>query len=438
MFGGSAKAEEASSLYTKAANAYKMSKDWTAAGKSFTEAAKLQLHRVKSKHEAARLYGEAANCYRKEDARGAINCLESSNGIYNDMGKFNFVAKNNVTIAELYESKELQDYSKAMEHYTAAAEFYKTEQSSGSTNKCLVKVAQYSAQQEQYEQAATIYEEVATACLDNSLTKYSAQGYLFRAGLCRMCGSFPNSVQPHMDRYSDICPPFETSRESKFLHKLAGALDERSDVQFVTAIDEYNRSVKLDEWFKTMLTRLLDKAFPKQNLLASDKNASPSSSSWASMLGRSLFRKTDQGKSKSPCPSSSNSQTAPASGGKAGKSVSSFFSKSEKTTKKVNKNNTSKSAGNILASKQSKRSPAVEEKSGINPFDLDDDEDEVATNPFHDDQDDPGDVSTNPFEEDDDEASLDRQEGKKEKNLNPFDDEDEEMGTNPFEDGDLR
>ena len=118
MFGGVTKAEEACTLYAKAANSYKMAKNWTAAGKSFTEAAKLQQHRIKTAHEAARLYSEAANCYRKEDMRAAIKSLETANTIYNDMGKFNFVAKNHVVIAELYESKDVGDFEKAMDHYT--------------------------------------------------------------------------------------------------------------------------------------------------------------------------------------------------------------------------------------------------------------------------------------------------------------------------------
>ena len=44
------------------------------------------------------------------------------------------------------------DLEKAMQHYRQAADYFKGEESSSSANKCLLKVAQYAAQMEKYEQ----------------------------------------------------------------------------------------------------------------------------------------------------------------------------------------------------------------------------------------------------------------------------------------------
>ena len=68
-------------------------------------------------------------------------------------------AKHHATVAEIYE-REQPDVCKAIAHYERAADFYKGEESKSSANKCLLKVAQYAAQLEQYKKAIAIYEEV--------------------------------------------------------------------------------------------------------------------------------------------------------------------------------------------------------------------------------------------------------------------------------------
>ncbi len=270
MFGGTSKAEQACALYIKAANEYKISKRWSDAGKSFIEASKLQAQRLKKKHEAARNYTEAANCYRKEDIGTAIKCLESANEIYTDIGKLNFVGKNDITIGELCESKEHQDVKMAIFHCRRAAEYFKREHSISLSNKCYLKVAWYCAEVKRYSEAWKLYEEVAAESLNNSLTKYSAREYLLRAGLCKMCAMFPLYLQQKdVDTYIETCPYLEGSKEENFLRQMVVALNDRSVELFTVAVDQYNRSVRFDQWYKTLLTRLLDMAFPKQNLLSS-------------------------------------------------------------------------------------------------------------------------------------------------------------------------
>lgn len=76
------------------------------------------------------------------------------------MGRFTIAAKHHITIAEIYEN-DMIDVEKAITHYDQAADYYKGEESNSSANKCLLKVAQYSAQLEQYEKAIEIYESVS-------------------------------------------------------------------------------------------------------------------------------------------------------------------------------------------------------------------------------------------------------------------------------------
>lgn len=74
------------------------------------------------------------------------------------MGRFTMAAKHHQSIAEMYES-EAVDLERAVHHYEQAADYFRGEESNSSANKCLLKVAQYAAQLENYEKAIQIYEQ---------------------------------------------------------------------------------------------------------------------------------------------------------------------------------------------------------------------------------------------------------------------------------------
>ena len=239
-----------------------MGKKWSAAGAAFDKVAKIQLDQLQSKHEAATQYVEAAKCYRKGDFQEAINCLEQAIEIYTDMGRFAIAAKHHVTIAEIYESTGLLDIDKAIIHYTQAADYYKGEESTSAANKCLLKVAMYAAQQENYRKAINIYEEVASVSLESSLLKYSAREYFFKAVLCKMCEcmctdpSSPDSIEGVIEKYSQMFPAFEDSREYKLLMSIVEAHKEESTEQFTAAVSDYDAISRLDQWYTTILLRI--------------------------------------------------------------------------------------------------------------------------------------------------------------------------------------
>jgi len=58
--------------------------------------------------------------------------------------------------------------------------------------------------------------QVATSSLDNSLLKYGAKEYFFRAALCHLCID-PLNAQHALERYVELCPAFQDSREYKFV-----------------------------------------------------------------------------------------------------------------------------------------------------------------------------------------------------------------------------
>ncbi|XP_009472896.1 PREDICTED: alpha-soluble NSF attachment protein [Nipponia nippon] len=250
---GSSRIEEACDIYARAANMFKMAKNWSAAGNAFCQAAQLHLQ-LQSKHDAATNFVDAGNAFKKADPQEAINCLIRAIEIYTDMGRFTIAAKHHISIAEIYET-ELVDIEKAIAHYEQAADYYKGEESNSSANKCLLKVATYAAQLEQYQKAVEIYEQVGTSAMDSPLLKYSAKEYFFKAALCHFCIDMLNAKLA-VQKYEEMFPAFTDSRECKLVKKLLDAHEEQNIDAYTDAVKEYDSISRLDQWLTTMLLRI--------------------------------------------------------------------------------------------------------------------------------------------------------------------------------------
>ncbi|XP_064624074.1 alpha-soluble NSF attachment protein-like [Lineus longissimus] len=256
VFGGgssSSRLEEAAELYVRAANAFKMAKKWKSAGDAFCRAAELHI-KTGTKHEGGSNYVSAATCYKKSDPNEAVITMLKAIEIFTDMGRFSMAAKHHITIAEIYET-ELIDTDKAVSHYEQAADYYKSEESTSSTNKCLMKVAHYCALSEQYEKAIEIYDQIGTTAMNHTLLKYGAKDYFFKATLCSLCIDLLAGTEA-MEKYEDMFPQFAEARECKLLKTLMEALKEEDVDTFTDAVKDYDSISRLDQWTTTMLLRV--------------------------------------------------------------------------------------------------------------------------------------------------------------------------------------
>uniref|UniRef100_A0AAR2KSC8 N-ethylmaleimide-sensitive factor attachment protein, beta b n=1 Tax=Pygocentrus nattereri TaxID=42514 RepID=A0AAR2KSC8_PYGNA len=254
MFGGNHKVEEACEMYARAANMFKMAKNWSAAGNAFCQAARLHMQ-LQNKHDAATSFVDAGNAFKKADPQEAINCLNAAIDIYTDMGRFTIAAKHHITIAEVYES-ELVDIEKTKKCILRFSDYFAIPFSfDSSANKCLLKVASYSAQLEQYQKAIEIYEQVGTNTMDNPLLKYSAKEYFFKASLCHFIVDELNAKLA-VEKYEEMFPAFSDSRECKLLKKLLEAHEEQNAEAFTEAVKEFDSISRLDQWLTTMLLRI--------------------------------------------------------------------------------------------------------------------------------------------------------------------------------------
>lgn len=256
FFNKSGKYEEAADLYANAANAFKMDKMFREAGEAYLEAASMQ-SRLNSRNELAGTYVDASKCFKKVDPEKAIKCLSKAVDVFRDMRRQNIAAKHKVAIAEIYEN-EVADLKQAMLHYEEAADWYETEDSPSAANKCLLKVALFAADLEDYGRAVQIYEKVADGSIDNSLLKWSVKEYYLRAGLCHMASKASGAevARQRVEEYMDKYAPFRDSRECKLLLNLLDALDEQDVEEFTNIVADYDSVGRLDPWYTKLLLRI--------------------------------------------------------------------------------------------------------------------------------------------------------------------------------------
>ncbi|XP_034694353.1 alpha-soluble NSF attachment protein-like [Vitis riparia] len=259
LFGS--KYEDAAELYEKAANSFKLAKSWDKAGSINIKLANCHL-KLDSKHEAANAYADAANCYKKTSNKEAIACLEQAAAIFLEIGRLSMAARYYKEIGELYEVD--QNLQQAIEKFEQAAELFQSEEVTTSANQCRQKVAQFSAQLEQYPKAIEIYEEIARQSLNNNLLKYGVRGHLLNAGLCQLCKGDVVAITNSLERYQELDPTFSRTREYKLLADLAVAVDEEDVAKFTDVVKEFDSMTPLDAWKTTLLLRVKESLKAKE------------------------------------------------------------------------------------------------------------------------------------------------------------------------------
>ncbi|KAF6174071.1 hypothetical protein GIB67_020253 [Kingdonia uniflora] len=260
LFGS--KYEDASDLYEKAANCFKLAKSWDKAGTVYMKLAGCHI-KLDSKHEAGSAYVDAANCYKKISAKEAISCLEQAVNQFMEIGRLNMAARYCKEIGELYDTEH--NFEQSIVFFERSADLFQSEEVTTSANQCKQKVAEFSAQLERYPRAIEIYEEVARHSLNNNLLKYSVKGYLLNAGLCQLCKGDVVAITNSLERYQELDPTFSGTREYKFLADLASAMEEEDVEKFTDIIKEFDSMTRLDAWKTTLLLRVKEKLKAKED-----------------------------------------------------------------------------------------------------------------------------------------------------------------------------
>ncbi|GAA0142966.1 membrane traffic protein [Lithospermum erythrorhizon] len=244
--------EDAAQFFDKAANSFKLGKSWNLAGATYVKLACCYT-KLDSTHEAANAYADAAHCYKKDNIKEAVPCLQQSVNLFLELGRLNMAARCYKEIAELYEQEGEQNQEQVIAYYEKAAELFQSEDVNISANLCRQKIAHFAVEIDQYAKAIEIYEDIARQSLKNNLLKYGVKSHLLNAGICQLCKGGVVAMNNALDLYQDLDPTFSGTPEYRLLADLAAAIDEEDEVKFTSAVQEYDKISEMnrdeDFWF---------------------------------------------------------------------------------------------------------------------------------------------------------------------------------------------
>lgn len=257
--GGKAqKLEEASEIFVKAGNAYKLANLWQSAGEMFTKAAEsLAEASNESKSDVASKYSEAGKCYKKINPELAVLAMQKAVNEFNDMGRFGASARLMQEMAEIFEADN--NIEMAVQSYQQAKDLFSMDSKKSNANQCMVKVANLSSGSDstadQLIVAADIYEELGVESLQSNLGKYSAKGHFFSCNLCHLAAGDLVMVENKIAFSKDKDFSFASSRECEFLEKLVEASNNQDGEAFSTACADFDRITPLDPWKTSLLLK---------------------------------------------------------------------------------------------------------------------------------------------------------------------------------------
>jgi len=255
LFGSSSgKLDDAASIYKRAGNQFKAIKAWDQAGNAFRNAARLLSDpKLNLRHDAAQSLVDAGTVFRKSNHQMALDAYKEAVEILTDMGRFTMAAKHLASCGDIY--SEHNDARKAVESYQQAADYYRSEESHTTADKHSLKAADLmAAELHDYIQAQQIYEQIGNRCSDSNLLKYSAKDHFFKAAMCNMNVDVINAQQA-LERYPQILPSFQDTREFKLVQALVKAMDEHKVEDYTQAVHEYDQITRLNDFQTTLLLR---------------------------------------------------------------------------------------------------------------------------------------------------------------------------------------
>jgi len=254
VISNTAKFEAAMELYDKAAAQFKIQKQWDEAGEAYVKMAECA-EKIGNESEAVTAYTNAGKAYKNGNTKEAIRIFRIAAEMRMAANAFQQAAKIHQEIAGI-EEKNL-NLKGAIRSYNDSADCFHAEGSLPSENSALLKVAELSATEEDYQRAILVYEKVAAASLDSSLLKYSAKDYFFKAALCQMvvCAREDDmkTLEQKLDKYKDLHPAFEGDRTCKLIEGCMKAFEDDDVEAYTDTVFSYDKIYKLDNWVASLL-----------------------------------------------------------------------------------------------------------------------------------------------------------------------------------------
>ena len=251
MLSGGSRLDEAQELYQKAANQFKLAHEWNDAADCYVQYAFVS-KKLNMESEEAQGYVETANCLRKVSPEGSLEWYKRAIGMYSDNGRYQQAAKQLKSVAEMLEQEEKPEL--AVEYYQKAADMFEMdEHSKSAVSACKVKLGELNARLEKYSEAAKIFEREGEKSLANHLLQFGAREHFLKAGILYLATGDSVTATIACDRYHQMDPRMEGTRESQLLKGLTTAFVENDVESFMSAIQEYDSVSRLDPWKTSLL-----------------------------------------------------------------------------------------------------------------------------------------------------------------------------------------
>ena len=251
MLTGGSRVDEAQELYQKAGNQFKLVKEWNDAADCYVQYAFCS-QKLEMPSEEAQGYVEAANCLRKVSTQNSLEWYEKAIQIYSNTGRYQQAAKLLKTIAEALEQDEKVD--QAVEYYSKATDMFEMDEHSKSAiSQCKVKLGELYAKVGRYLEAAQIFEKEGEKALANHLLQFGARDHFLKAGILYLATGDAVTATIACDRYHQMDPRLEGTRESNLLKGLTAAFVENDLDAFMSAVQEYDAVSRLDPWKTELL-----------------------------------------------------------------------------------------------------------------------------------------------------------------------------------------
>jgi len=124
----------------------------------------------------------------------------------------------------------------------------------------LLKIAHFAAQKGDYKKAIELFEKVSVASLDVRLLQYSVKDYLFKASICHLVIAAEardiSTLSSVLDRYKDMQPSFDNSREVKLIDSLIQCYRDDAVDKFTDLVFNYDKIYRLDNWSSSLLLKI--------------------------------------------------------------------------------------------------------------------------------------------------------------------------------------
>jgi len=257
-FGKQQKFEDASAAYTKAGNAYKMSKQWSEAGAAFMKCAECQLG-LESNTDICNSYVEAGSCFAKSNSPlDAIDPMQKAVDNYTERGRISQVSRLYKDMAEIYEKN--REMEKAIFYYEKSADACEADNKPSEKQKMLLKIATICSAGEgiecDFKKAAGIFESMGLENMNSKLGAYNAKNNFFQAALCHMANGDNVAAGNKIQSFKQADFNFPSSRECLFLEQLLEAMDQYNAEDFAEACQTFDRITPLDPWKTSVLVKI--------------------------------------------------------------------------------------------------------------------------------------------------------------------------------------